>query len=273
MNIREFCKKIHMPEELLPAIEEWNAKAYQKELEHYFIQVQDKSGWDSALEEVKKALGEDKNGLKCLSFMLWEGLKTYLEYQERGISEQIFLDTMGCFSRFVREYHESFGCYGFDREWWTVRELTLKEFRLGELEYEMLEEEDGRFLSIHIPSDARLDKDNCKESYRKAGSFFKQFAVDYAEVEYFCHSWLLSPNLKEVLPDTSRILSFQEDFILDYFEPESNGYMQWVFKSDTLSLDEVPQTTSLQRKMKAYLQNGGKIGEARGHLKKELLQL
>jgi hypothetical protein len=271
MNVRELCKMIDMPEEVITEIEKWNEKTYREALEQYWILVQDKTKWEEALAKVKEFLEDDKNGLKCLAFMMHTGLTTYQEYIRRGISKQIYTDTLGCFSRFVREYYESFGCYGFDREWWTVRELTLKEFRLGELEYEMVEEDDQRLISIHIPSDAKLDNQKCRESYRKAKSFFAEYVGDYAEAEYFCDSWLLSPNLKEVLSETSNIISFQEDFILDSFDPEARDYMLWVFKNGDLSLDEVPQNTSLQRKMKEYLMNGGKIGTARGHLNKEYI--
>ncbi|HWT75017.1 MAG TPA: acyltransferase domain-containing protein [Mobilitalea sp.] len=269
MNVRKLCKMIDMPEEVISEIEKWNAEEYKEALEHSWMLVQDKSKWEDALAEVKELLGDDKNGLKCLAFMLHTGLRTYQEYIRKGITEQIYIDTLKCFSRFVREYDESFGSYGFDREWWTVRELTLKEFRLGELEYEMVEKDGHRLVSVHIPSDAKLERKRCRESYKKARSFFMDYASDYAETEYFCDSWLISPKLKELLAETSNIIRFQEDFILDSFEPEATGYMLWVFKNEALSLDEVPQNTSLQRKMKAYLKNGGKIGEGKGHLKEE----
>lgn len=272
MNVRKLCRMIDMPEEVILEIEKWNAEVYREALEHYWIQVQDKSKWADALVEVKELLGDDKNGLKCLAFMMQTGLRTYQEYLEKGISEQIYIDTLSCFSRFVREHYDSFGRYGFDREWWTVRELTLREFRLGELEYEMVEEEDNKLIYVHIPSDTKLEKQKRRESYKKARSFFADYASDYAEAEYCCESWLLSPKLKELLAGTSNIISFQEDFILDSYEAEDTSYMQWVFKNQALTLEEVPENTSLQRKMKAYLKNDGKIGAGRGHIKKELFE-
>jgi hypothetical protein len=263
---------IDMPEEVIQTIEKWKAEEYKEALEHYLRMIQEKVQWDTALEEVKRLLEEDKNGLKCLAFMMHVGLRSYQEYIIKRIPEQIYLDTMGCFSRFVKEYKESYGTYGFDREWWTVRELSLKEFRLGELEYELVGEDSNRFVSVHIPSDAKLEKQKCYESYKKAKSFFSEHANEYADVVYYCESWLLSSKLKELLSEDSNIIRFQSDFIIDTVETEDTGYMKWVFKNDALSLNEVPQTTSLQRKMKAYLQSGGKIGVRRGHIKQELFQ-
>ena len=135
----------------------------------------------------------------------------------------------------------------------------------------MIYTEDNRSISIHIPSDARLDQLSRRDSYKEAENFFAKYADDYLGAPYFCESWLLSPKLKEILTETSNIISFQNDFIIDSFEPEDTGYMLWVFKNEALSLEDVPQNTSLQIKMKEYLQNGGKIGAGRGYLKSELL--
>lgn len=271
MNIEELCRMLHMPEEVISEVTKFNAEEYREALEHFWISIQDKSKWGTAVKDVKKILTNDKNGIECLAFMLQIGLRTYQEYVTKGISEKIFKDTMEVFSRFVKEHMESYGCYGFDREWWTVRELTLNEFRLGELEFEMADKDNKRIISVHIPSDAKLNKDNCREAYRYAESFFADYAKDYAEVEYYCESWLLSPELKKLLPKESNILSFQNDFIIDEVHPEESSYMEWVFKNKAKTLDQVPQDTSLQRKMKEHLINGGKIGEGIGHLKKEIL--
>ena len=270
MNIRILCSEINMPEEVTEAVEAWNEKDYQEALGQYWTRLQDKAMWDTALEEVKVILGQDHNGLNLLAFQLHIGLMTYEEYRRRNIPEKIFFDTMGCFSRFVKEHQECYGCYGFDREWWTPRELSLNEFRLGELEYELLPETDGEVVSIHIPSDAKLSTTSCHASYQEAKCFLATQAPNYGEARYECESWLLTPKLKEILPETSNILGFQKDFIIDALIPEDTSYMQWVFRNEKLTLDEVPQNTSLQRKMKEYLQNGGIIGAARGHLCREV---
>ncbi len=272
MTTRMLCEMIDMPEVVTRTIETWNAIQYEKELDHYLELVRDKAKWDEALDGVRKILGEDQEGLKCLAFMLHVAMRSYQEYLRRGISDKIFIATMGCFSRFVKEHQDSYGSYGFDREWWTVRELTLREFRLGELEYEMIEDKDEKKISIHIPSDANLEEDKCLESYHMAKSFFSQYEVDYAEVEYYCNSWLLYPMLFEFLPENSKIIRFQKDFIIDFFEPDNEGYKLWVFKNKTLTIDELPENTSLQRRMKEHLKKGGKIGSGRGHIKKELFK-
>ena len=87
--------------------------------------------------------------------------------------------------------------------------------------------------------------------------------------KFACDSWLLSPALKELLPEESRILQFQNRFEVKSWNKEEDAYLEWVFKRKDLPLEKLPEETSLQRKMKAYVLQGGKIGEAYGEIPKQ----
>ncbi len=45
--------------------------------------------------------------------------------------------------------------------------------------------------------------------------------------------------------------------------------MEWVFKKGDIPLKDLPENTTLQRRMKAYLLQGGRVGEAFGVLKQD----
>ena len=47
---------------------------------------------------------EDPRGLKILYCMLKAAVISWEKYQEQGIEEKVFDDTMKCFSRFVEEH-------------------------------------------------------------------------------------------------------------------------------------------------------------------------
>ena len=74
---------------------------------------------------------------------------------------------------------------------------------------------------------------------------------------------------KELLPEESRILQFQNRFEVKSWNKEEDAYLEWVFKRKDLPLEKLPEETSLQRKMKAYVLQGGKIGEAYGEIPKQ----
>ena len=80
--------------------------------------------WEEGLGEVKAALGDDPEGMKLLRCMLHCALGAREEYRRLGICDDIYFHTMGCFSRFVGEHLESYGRYGFDRGFWTVRQVS-----------------------------------------------------------------------------------------------------------------------------------------------------
>ena len=215
-------------------------------------------------EELTKLLYPDPQKIKMLTYMLVCAVELYPWYQEKGISETIFLDTMRCFTRFIEECKQMTGQYAFDREWWTARQISGILFRIGELEYEMTHSAFNPVISIHIPSDSILTQDRCDTSLENAKAFFAEYFPEYADKDYICDSWLLAPELKKLLPPDSNIIAFQHRFYIQKVDYDGNEYIEWVFKKRNCSIADLPENTTLQRNMKQYLVNGGKIGSGYG---------
>lgn len=267
-SMRELCRAIEMPKEVTEYAVRFDSEFEYGSAEAGMNKLFDPAAWNEGLKELKASLGEDPKGYKMLTCMLHCCGRTWEFYRSHGISGQIFAETMKCFSRFVKEHKESYGCYGFDREWWTARQLSGRLFRIGELEYELREEKGERVIALHIPSDARLEREKVLASIGQAKKFLEEKFPEYSKAEMQCHSWLLSPTLREVLPPKSNILAFQELFDIKILgEDKAGEYMVWVFKRSDIPLEDLPENTSLQRRLKAYLLSGGKVLEAGGELK------
>ena len=219
---------------------------------------------------------ESGDGADILMRQLTEAVESR-EYGEwERIPEEIWLDTMRCFPRFISEYRRSYGRDGFDRGGWTVRQAGCRLFRIGELEYELAETDGKRVVSLHIPSDTRLEAGLLNDSVRKAKDFLGEFYPEWQELPMVCESWLLSPALKQMLPPESRIRRFQDAFDLTEEDPEDPAALEWVFyvaegQRDSVKMEDLPEETSLQRKMKALLRSGRKPGSARGTLARKFL--
>ncbi len=207
----------------------------------------------------------DDLGFTMLTYQLRAAGETYRRYREKGISPAIFAATMGCYQRFLREHLQSYGCYGFDRGWWSHRQLSMTLFRLGELELEFRDEE--KLIHLHIPSDAKIDLSACRASYLAMENFVAEYYPQRLSYRYCVDSWLLSPALKKVLGPGSRILAFQDCFTVEHWEQTGNEFMEWVYGRLDIPYESLPETTTLQRNLKPYLLSGGQIGSAWGYLK------
>jgi hypothetical protein len=185
---------------------------------------------------------------------------------EMGISNDIYIGTMKFFSRFLYYYNKIYGEYKYVWGWWAVRQISMREFRIGDLEYEMIIQEDKKLISIHIPSDADMTSSNLRKSYLKARDFFATYYPEFAETDMICGSWLLAPALKKLLPESSKIIQFQNSFQITSQEDDSPGFLDWVYGRRDIPFENLPEETSLQRKLKPYLINGGKIEWTNGTL-------
>lgn len=229
-------------------------------------QLCDQEHWREA-ERVCSHRYKDDNGIGILTCMLLAATHSYDLYQTKQIPDPIFIDTMKCFSRFVREYQVYTAEYGFDRSFWCGRQLSLQLFRIDALEFELCNQHGHPYVAIHIPSDASMTPEACKASIAHANRFFTTYFPAYANATMSCTSWLLSPALSKLLPHTSNIRQFQSLFQVDHWNQESKDYLQWVFQTTpNCPLATLPEKTTLQRNMKAYLVQGGHIGSAHGTL-------
>lgn len=211
---------------------------------------------------------DDALGFLTLRAHLQAACDAWTQYQALGIPEEIYLDTMACFSRFVWEHRASFGHYGFDRGFWTTRQTGCVLFRIGTLEYELLQTGGQRCVSLHIPSDADLSLPRLRQSLQRARALIEGAFPDYRSVPWGCESWLLSPELKQLLPENSRILAFQAGFCITPV-PDDGECRQWVYGRQDIPYEELPEGTTLQRRLKAFLLAGNAFHAGRGLLNEE----
>lgn len=264
-NIQELCKKIELQDEITELVvafdESFDYSSIQPSVDKLFF----RASWNEGRAEIKEALGEDERGIKILAVMFRCAMKTWDKFLALGMEESILVETMKCFTRFIDEHMASYGSYAFDRDFWTARQVSGNLFRIGELEYELIDG-DKKEIGVHIPSDVHLKREILADSYKQAKACLKKFFPEYADADMVCESWLLSPSLKEVLSEESNIIKFQNEFRVEKVDYENNDYMEWVFKRPDLALEDLPEDTSLQRNLKKFLLNGGKVGEAIGIL-------
>ena len=266
MQISELCNLIDVPKEVQDKVVKYEDNIDFSSIETEMTQMNNPKTWKKAIEGLTEFLAPDEKGLKMLACQLHAACNTYKKYEDMGILDDIYIETMKFFSRFLYYHKKIYGEYKYVWGWWAVRQISMQEFRIGDLEYEMIVEDDKKLISIHIPSNANMTSSNLRKSYQDARDFFDKYYPDFAKADMICGSWLLAPALKKLLPDSSRIIQFQNSFVLTSQENDSPGFLDWVYGRRDIPFEDLPEETSLQRKIKHYLLNDGKVEWANGTL-------
>ncbi len=260
MAYYRLLQELNIPQVMLPAL-----LTCEHTLEGYMDKIHDLTDPKTAENAFLELAGLlEKDSMTMLACYMKSAELTREKYREMGISDEIFLATMGCFSRFLGETLRRTGHLEFDRSFWTWRQVSMRLFRIGELEFEIMPKE--KVISLHIPSDSRITPENVTRSLHMGREFLKKFYPFTRFWPMGCESWLLSPQLGKLLKKDSNIRSFQQRFWILKRE-DHEDCLEWLFAvPDGTPYEELPEKTSLQRSVKAHLLSGGKIGGAMGLL-------
>lgn len=270
MDLVTLCNEINLQPEIKSKV-----FAFQKCFDFRTIEQQlngfsDYQNIGKAHKELKMILGEDEDCVKILTCMLQASAAAYEVYKQKGICDEIYVATMKCYTRFIDEAYQKTGRLCFDRDWWTARQAGCHLFRIGELEYEILQKGNTVRIGLHIPSDADFSPSAVDQSVKRAKEFFRKYSAETQSAEYVCHSWLLDHQLRGMLKATSNILDFQNRFEIVAAGGADQEFIGWVFHRGSAEYGDyadLPEDTSLQRNMKKHLLSGGIIRSAFGKMK------
>ena len=267
--LHALCIELSIPGPAAEACLAQAASAQAAPLLRHIPALLDASRAEAAMRELQaKCAPLCPNGLLELAVLLSAALEARKHYAARGVPDDVYLATMGCFSRFLNETHRWTGRWQFDRGFWVWRQLCGRLLRLGTLEFEALPlpaELAGPLgaaagapaLSVHIPGDAMCMPEALHASYARRADFF---ARDGALPLTYCRTWLLSPRVKELLLPGSGIRNFMEDYTLADWDPDDNSGRLWLFGAPGIPDAALPERTSLQRGAKELLLQGKLLG-------------
>lgn len=199
---------------------------------------------------------------------------TYGIYAQRGISEDVFYDTMSDITIWTKVSRRDWGTWGLHNEFgWLSNHLRATLFRLGRLQFEirkfrMPEYKKGNravhqgdpVMNIHIPEGDALTREKRYDSYRRAHEFF---GMDV----FVCDTWLFYPRHEEFLQPGSNILEFMHDFeIIDSSEKTGDYSNMWRIygRRDNYLAAELPRDTGMRRAYADWLEKENKTGSGYG---------
>lgn len=202
-------------------------------------------------------------------------------FRRKGMADSLFLVTMEDLRYKLMESWEVYGVWGTFVGFWYPVFFQMNLLKLGRLQYESCTydqevpyEKHGVSLkkgdpvkSIHIPSCGPLPEAACIDSYQQAYQFYKE-ELNGGPLVCVCHSWLLHPSTKAILPPHSNTVRFLSDFDIIAVGDSEHFENQWrVFGRDfEKPIDQLPEDTAMRRAYKKHLLENGKTGSGYGVL-------
>lgn len=198
-------------------------------------------------------------------------------YKDCGIDYSIYKNSVLDLKWKLYECKAVKGVTGISAIRWIGGFFRLELFALGRLQYEILKakydySKNGILLikgvtpviNVHIPRTGEpLDKASCDASYDMAREFFKKRTGE-DNLHFVCHSWLLFPLNKEILPKGSNTYRFMSEYDIITCEYNLGEDLWRLFDTDEKNPDKLPCDTSFRRCYVEHLKRGGRVGEGYG---------
>ena len=120
--LHALCIELSIPGPAAEACLAQAASAQAAPLLRHIPALLDASRAEAAMRELQaKCAPLSPNGLLELAVLLSAALEARKHYAARGVPDDVYLATMGCFSRFLNETHRWTGRWQFDRGFWNSR--------------------------------------------------------------------------------------------------------------------------------------------------------
>lgn len=197
-------------------------------------------------------------------------------YEKLQWPMKILYDTMLDFRVWTLHHRQNFGSWGliWDAAAFIRCHLQGRVVRLGRLQcntsyplWKELSDPNGcwtlekgtQVINLHIPATGPMPVESCIDSMKQMREFFRVYRPEIDWQAFVCHSWLLDPQLQDLLPESSNIVQFQKlGTIIEETDKVSDAVFR-VFgaKAAKEGIDSVPWTTSMQQTLGKFLSGGG----------------
>ena len=117
MELKELCKGIQLPEKACGRVFEEYERVNLAEMDRQLNSLMESKTAEKAYHHLVNCLGKDSDNMKMLMCQLVCACRDYDRYKELGILDEIYFDTMRCFTRFLGERRMRTGEILFDRGW------------------------------------------------------------------------------------------------------------------------------------------------------------
>lgn len=230
---------------------------------------------DSRLEEYDTKCEDGRRNLLTYLYFC-EELKR--RYEEKGIGEDVLLDTLSDLVVWTDVWTELKGELWLSELYWLNYHLSMRLFKLGRLQFCLGKAKHDvpacglavgdPVVEVHIQAVGPLKREDCEASFARAREFFARYYPECPYKCFTCHSWLMDKKLDEVLSPDSNIIRFRDMFDIVHEQP-SDAILKYVFRWDTTveNLAHAPAASGFAQRVKERRLAGERFNESFGILK------
>jgi len=157
----------------------------------------------------------------------------------------------------------------FSQMIWGSRFVKGHIIQVGTLEYELktIFYNNENVIFIHIPRNASFNQEQLQYTFTNAKKYVEKYLTS-KDYKYITESWLLSPELEDILKPDSRIREFRKYFTVLETKENIADFLNFVFNKPFIKdYKNLPENTSLQKSLKEKLLTKEKLHVGLGILK------
>ena len=126
-------------------------------------------------------------------------------------------------------------------------------------------------ISVHIPTGAPITPENCRTAYKECLEIVRKYFPEYDVKAIYCGTWLLDPQLADMLSEKSNIVNFGRQYMRFPISSQGRGVFSFLFRKPFKTLEDLPENTTLERAVKAHCIAGNYVYEASGFIFEDCL--
>jgi hypothetical protein len=205
-----------------------------------------------------------------------------VEFLERvGTPANVIDATMDVLARHAATHEFKWGTLGVDAGWWMLPVLRGEILQIGALKFHRLTLGVGTLspepwlsddeanalgpgfrrgdalIGLHIPQGADLAPASLDVTFSEARRVLGRLWPTPQRRLATCQSWLMNERLRDDLDEESNLVRFQRRFTsLPLWRDDDDDVLDFVFRRPMTAVDDLPQTTRLERAIVKTLQRG-----------------
>ena len=184
-----------------------------------------------------------------------------------ALGSKNYEDEIGAFDTAVEETDDSYIGHPYDEYGRAQRDKVT----LSKSEWKKIIAPGDYMVGLHIPGGGKMSSELIDKAFADSKEFLAAHFPEFDYRGFKCHSWLTDKQLADLLGDEANISRFGNRFWKISVKSQGSDVFSFVYhlpSAQNVRIEELPENTSLERRLKEHFLKGGVIYEVDGFIPK-----